>query len=152
RICQISGQFFDTCAPWPYIPGRNRTEWPIVDQPARLISWLARCVVRGPAPSPFRRTGVAPRPIGISADSHVNIPDAAFAEYFPAHLKDRAPRVERGADKDTVVFEGTRSEILLIAAVAGRPYEEYRLAATRLGEGAVGGYDPVERLKDMDVD
>jgi predicted TIM-barrel fold metal-dependent hydrolase len=36
--------------------------------------------------------------------------------------------------------------------VAGRKYEEYRADATRLGEGAVGGYDPVERLKDMDVD
>jgi predicted TIM-barrel fold metal-dependent hydrolase len=95
---------------------------------------------------------VAQRPIVISADSHVNIPETAFAEYFPAHLKERAPRVERGADKDTVVFEGTRSDISLIAAVAGRPYEEYQRFATRLGEGAVGGYDPVERLKDMDVD
>jgi hypothetical protein len=45
----------------------------------------------------------------ISADSHVNIPETAFAEYFPAHLKDRTPRVERGADRDTVVFEGKRT-------------------------------------------
>jgi predicted TIM-barrel fold metal-dependent hydrolase len=88
----------------------------------------------------------------ISADSHVNIPETAFAEYFPEKLKDRAPRVEHGADKDTVVFEGKRSEITLMSAVAGRKFEDYKPNATRLGEGAAGGYDPVERLKDMDVD
>src|SRR5581483_6699779 len=88
----------------------------------------------------------------ISADSHVNIPETAFGAYFPAALKERAPRVEHGPEKDTVVFEGRRSEIPLMAAVAGRRFEDYQPTATRLGEGAVGGYDPLERLKDMDLD
>src|SRR5262245_27115125 len=88
----------------------------------------------------------------VSADSHVNIPETAFAEYFPASLKDRAPRVEHGEERDTVVFEGHRSAITLMSAVAGRKYEEYRPDATRLGEGAAGGYDPNWRLKDMDHD
>lgn len=88
----------------------------------------------------------------ISADSHVNIPETAFMEYFPANLKDRAPRVEHGAERDTVVFEGQRTNIRISSALAGRKYEDYRADATRLGEGAVGGYDPHERLKDMDVD
>jgi predicted TIM-barrel fold metal-dependent hydrolase len=88
----------------------------------------------------------------ISADSHVNIPEPAYAEYMPARLKDRAPRVEHGKDRDWVVFEGERMPIQLMSAVAGQKYEDYRLNATRLGEGAVGGYDPQERLKDMDTD
>src|SRR5438045_3163165 len=88
----------------------------------------------------------------MSADSHVNIPETAFAQYFPAHLKERAPRVEHGADKDTVVFEGNRSGVWLMNAVAGVKYEEFKAHATRLGEGAIGGYDPSWRLKDMDLD
>jgi predicted TIM-barrel fold metal-dependent hydrolase len=88
----------------------------------------------------------------VSADSHVNIPETAFVEYFPAHLKERAPRLERGADRDMVVFEGKRIGVWLMNAVAGRKYEEFTAHATRLGEGAAGGFDPIERLKDMDLD
>lgn len=88
----------------------------------------------------------------ISADSHVNIPETAFAQYFPPKLRDRAPKVEHGEEQDTIVFEGQRSKISLLSAVAGRKYEDFKLNATRIGEGAIGGYDPVERLKDMDLD
>ena len=34
----------------------------------------------------------------ISSDNHVNEPRDLFTSRFPAHLKDKAPRVVRGAD------------------------------------------------------
>ena len=34
----------------------------------------------------------------ISSDNHVNEPRDLFISRFPAHLKDKAPRVVRGAD------------------------------------------------------
>jgi predicted TIM-barrel fold metal-dependent hydrolase len=88
----------------------------------------------------------------ISADSHVNPPPAMWAEYLPASLRDRAPRVESTDEGDFEIFEGKRKPVLGINAMAGRKPEEYSLTVRRLDEQRAGGYDPAARLEDMDKD
>ena len=49
----------------------------------------------------------------ISSDNHVNEPRDLFTSRFPAHLKDKAPRVVRGADGgDGWSFDGAPPKLL----------------------------------------
>src|SRR5579883_3491778 len=88
----------------------------------------------------------------ISADSHVNPPPTIWREYLGAEFRDRAPRLESTDEGDFQVFEGRRTPILGINAMAGRKFEEYSLTVRRLSEQRPGGWDPAERLKDQDMD
>jgi len=88
----------------------------------------------------------------ISADSHVNPPPSMWAEYLPASLRDRAPRIESTDEGDFEVFEGRRKPLLGINAMAGRKPEDYTLTVRRLEDQRAGGFDPVARLTDMDQD
>lgn len=88
----------------------------------------------------------------ISADSHVNPPPTMWADYLPAALRDRAPRVESTAEGDFQVFEGRRTPLLGINAMAGKKPEQYSWNVRRLEEQRAGGYDPAARLADMDLD
>jgi predicted TIM-barrel fold metal-dependent hydrolase len=88
----------------------------------------------------------------ISADSHVNPPPTIWAQYLPAALRERAPRLEETAEGDFAVFEGRRSPILGISAMAGKRPEQYSWNIRRLADQRPGGWDPQERLRDMDLD
>ncbi|MCH2171061.1 amidohydrolase [Myxococcota bacterium] len=88
----------------------------------------------------------------ISADSHVNPPPTIWAEYLPASFRDRAPRVESTEDGDFQVFEGRRTPILGISAMAGKKPEDYSWNVRRLDDQRAGGHDPQARLEDMDAD
>ena len=88
----------------------------------------------------------------ICADSHVNPPPAMWADYLPAPLRDRAPRVERTDEGDFEIFEGQRKPVLGLSAMAGRKPEDFSLTVKRFDDQRPGGYDPAARLEDMDRD
>jgi predicted TIM-barrel fold metal-dependent hydrolase len=88
----------------------------------------------------------------ISADSHVNPPPTIWRDYLKAEFRDRAPRLESTDEGDFQVFEGRRTPLLGINAMAGRKFEDYSLNVRRLSEQRPGGWDPAERLKDQDLD
>jgi predicted TIM-barrel fold metal-dependent hydrolase len=88
----------------------------------------------------------------ISADSHVNPPPTMWRDYLGAEFRERAPRLEKTGEGDFQIFEGRRTPLLGINAMAGRKFEEYSLTVRRLSEQRPGGWDPAERLKDQDID
>ncbi|NQZ98550.1 MAG: amidohydrolase [Myxococcales bacterium] len=88
----------------------------------------------------------------ISADSHVNPPPTMWAEYLPAQWRDRAPVIEKTDDGEVQVFEGRRSPILGINAMAGKKSEDFSWNLRRLDDQRAGGFDPDARLADMDLD
>jgi predicted TIM-barrel fold metal-dependent hydrolase len=88
----------------------------------------------------------------ISSDSHVTMPDEAWQTYLDPEFRDQAPRIERTDEGDFRVFEGNRSPILGLGNLAGKKPEEYSLNLRRLDDSRPGAWDPVERVKDMDID
>jgi predicted TIM-barrel fold metal-dependent hydrolase len=88
----------------------------------------------------------------ISADSHVNPPPTIWRDYLSAEFRDRAPRLESTEEGDFQVFEGRRTPILGINAMAGRKFQDYSLNVRRQSDQRPGGWDPAERLKDQDLD
>ena len=88
----------------------------------------------------------------ISADSHVNPPPTMWADYLPSAFRDLAPRVESTDEGDFQVFEGRRTPIVGIGAMAGKKPEDYSWNIRRLTDQRAGGFDPGERIVDMDAD
>src|SRR5579871_6201794 len=78
----------------------------------------------------------------ISGDSHVNEPGDLWTARVPAHLRDRAPRIERFEQGDAWVIEGVRDPINFgMNACAGLPPEEMH-GWSRFEDMRHGGYDP----------
>ncbi|MDG2306741.1 MAG: amidohydrolase family protein [Candidatus Binatia bacterium] len=88
----------------------------------------------------------------ISADSHVNPPATMWAKYLPESLREKAPRIESTDEGDFQVFEGRRTPLLGINAMAGKKPEEFSWNVRRLNEQRAGGFEPNARLEDMDAD
>ena len=84
----------------------------------------------------------------ISADSHILEPWEMWVERIDPKFRERAPRVEPSPDGNGHVFvcEG-RSKGAIRAL--GTPYAVQKEQSE---EGRRGGYDPVARIADMDVD
>ncbi len=90
-------------------------------------------------------------PFVLDADAHVNPPPTMWVDYLPAEFRDLAPKVEEGEDADYIVFEGTRKQVNLIAAQAGRKGEQYKMHG-RLSDARTGGWMAPARIADMDAD
>ena len=88
----------------------------------------------------------------ISADSHVNPPATMWRDYLPREFRDQAPRIESTTEGDFQVFEGRRTPILGINAMAGKKAQEYSLMIRRFDEQRPGGFEPHARLEDQDID
>src|ERR1022692_1060606 len=86
----------------------------------------------------------------ISADNHVNEPRDLFTSRFPAHLKDKAPRVVRGADGgDGWSISGELPKRTYgIEAMAGYEKKDYRFSGLRYEQLRPGNYNGAEHLKD----
>ena len=87
----------------------------------------------------------------ISADSHVNVHPNTYIDRVPAKFKDLAPRVEFTDEGDFWNFEDRRWPAIGLAHMGGRKFEDYRNEG-RFEEVRAGGWDPVERVKDLALD
>ncbi len=89
----------------------------------------------------------------ISADDHVQELPETWVDRVPARFKDRVPRLVPGPDGgDAWVIDGDLHGGLGLDVSAGLRFEEYVATGDSLKRIRPGGYDPGERLKDMDLD
>ncbi|MBO0879591.1 MAG: amidohydrolase [Mycobacterium sp.] len=90
----------------------------------------------------------------ISTDNHIIEAPNTWSDYLPAEYKDRAPRIMRGADGgDGWSFDGKPpTNTFGLNAVAGRPFEEYKVSGLKFEEILPGNYDGAEHIKDLDRD
>jgi len=90
----------------------------------------------------------------ISTDNHIIEAPNTFVDHLPPEYKDRAPRIMRGPDGgDGWTFDGRPPRNTFgLNAVAGRPFQDYKVSGLRFEEIMPGNYDGAAALKDMDVD
>jgi predicted TIM-barrel fold metal-dependent hydrolase len=94
----------------------------------------------------------------ISADSHVNEPGDLWVERIDKAFRDRAPRVVENPPGQRpgayFVLEGIPPIHLAQGMGAGKKPEELPkfFQTSTYKDGRPGGWDPAERLKDMDLD
>ena len=94
----------------------------------------------------------------ISADSHVNEPGDLWIERVDKKFRDRAPRVVENPQGQRpgayLVLEGIAPLHVAQGMGAGKKPEELPgfFQATTYKDGRPGGWDPAERVKDMDLD
>jgi predicted TIM-barrel fold metal-dependent hydrolase len=90
----------------------------------------------------------------ISSDNHINEPRDLFTSRFPAHLKDKAPRVVRGKDGgDGWSLTGEIPKRTYgLEAMAGFDKKDYRISGLTYETLRPGNYNGAEHLKDMDID
>lgn len=90
----------------------------------------------------------------ISADNHINEPRNLFIDRFPAHLKDKAPRVIDGKDGgEGWSIDGTPPRRTYgLECMAGFDKSEYRMSDLRHADLRLGNYDGAAHLADMDID
>jgi predicted TIM-barrel fold metal-dependent hydrolase len=89
----------------------------------------------------------------IDADAHVNEPPDLWQTRVPAHLRDRAPKVEHRDDGDFWSFDdGKRKRPLGFTAVAGLSYLDFKPSGRKYSEIRPGSFDTKSRLIDMDID
>jgi predicted TIM-barrel fold metal-dependent hydrolase len=87
----------------------------------------------------------------ISADSHIVEPPDLFTEYIEPKFRDRAPRVIEDPELGSIWdVEGLGFPSVELMAGAGRSMEEMELEA-RFDRARQGGWDPGERINDMDT-
>ena len=85
----------------------------------------------------------------ISADSHVNEPPDVWVDRVPARFRDRAPRLERFEEGDGWVLEGVADALPIgLSACAGQE-PELRRVWVHFEEIRRGGWDPAERIKEI---
>jgi predicted TIM-barrel fold metal-dependent hydrolase len=91
------------------------------------------------------------RQVVISADSHIVEPPDLFTQYIDPAFRDRAPRVIEDPDFGSIWdVEGLGYPSVELMAGAGRSIEEMGTRA-RFDRARQGGWDPDERLRDMDT-
>ena len=94
----------------------------------------------------------------ISADSHVNEPGDLWVERIDKQFRDRAPRVVENLSGQRpgayFVLEGIPPIHLAQGMGAGKKPEELPqfFQTSTYEDRRPGGWDPAERLKDMDID
>jgi predicted TIM-barrel fold metal-dependent hydrolase len=94
----------------------------------------------------------------ISADSHVNEPGDLWVERIDKPFRERAPRVVENPPGQRpgayLILEGVAPVHLAQGMGAGKRPEELPrfFQASTYKDGRPGGWDPAERVKDMDLD
>ena len=93
----------------------------------------------------------------ISSDSHVSEPPDLWVERLDIKYRDRAPRVvlnPEGQEGAYFVYEGYPPHNLAIGLGAGRTPEELAafLKTGTYADARPGGWDPAQRLPDMELD
>jgi len=91
----------------------------------------------------------------VSVDDHVIEPPDLFKNHLPAHLLDRAPKMQstkEGTDSvDSWIFEDRVVPNFGLNAVVGRPLNEYGMEPSSYSQIREGTYDVKARVDDMNV-
>ena len=88
----------------------------------------------------------------VDADTHVNEPPNLWVDRVAAKYRDRAPRMEHFEQGDAWVIEGAPDPINFGFNAAAGMARDDRKPWVRFDDIRKGGYDPAERLKEMDAD
>lgn len=91
----------------------------------------------------------------VSADSHMTEPAKLWEERLDKKWRDRAPRVVTTAETPRPMFvaEGLKPFPVALGFAAGRSGEELKQHAAKGYEAArPSGWDPIERIKDQEID
>jgi hypothetical protein len=80
----------------------------------------------------------------VSVDDHLVEHPRVWQDRVPAHLKDTAPRIVEVDGKHQWAFDGQVYPTIGLNAVAGKDPKDWGMDPVR--------YDPVQRVKDMDID
>src|SRR5438874_2647143 len=88
----------------------------------------------------------------ISVDDHIVEASDLWMNRLPAKYADVGPRVMRMDDgNDMWAYEDARWGVPGVGAVMGKPKDDWTLAPANYDELHPSCYDPVERIKTMDV-
>lgn len=93
----------------------------------------------------------------ISADNHINEPPGTYVDRVPRHLKDKAPRVMRGADGgDGWSYDGSPPKVTFglnaTGGSTGQDYKNYKHAGLTWDEILPGNYEGGAHIKDNERD
>lgn len=90
----------------------------------------------------------------ISSDSHIYEPPDLWTARMESKFRERAPRIVRYEDGDFWYCEGRRGQGIPQGAQAGLRFDRQQDLSLndRFESVRPGGYDPDERIKDMDLD
>jgi predicted TIM-barrel fold metal-dependent hydrolase len=91
----------------------------------------------------------------ISADSHLNPPLTFWRDYLPAKYADRAPQIVETPEGEMLSFEGSTVLVNMLSSVAGTDPQDWVARGNvqqLLRQSRPSGWDPAERLKDLDDD
>jgi predicted TIM-barrel fold metal-dependent hydrolase len=95
----------------------------------------------------------------VDADAHINEPPTLWSERVSSRVRDRVPRMERFEEGDAWVMEGLPDPINFGRNVRKKGgafstvgADGARSAWVRWEDVSPGGYEPAERLEEMDLD
>jgi predicted TIM-barrel fold metal-dependent hydrolase len=88
----------------------------------------------------------------ISVDDHLVEHPRVWVDRLPAKYQDEAPQIKEVNDCQLWHYDDDVYPTIGLNAVAGKPREEWGTDPLRYEDMIPGCYDPVARVKDMDVD
>lgn len=88
----------------------------------------------------------------VSVDDHLIEHPRVWQDRIPEKYRDAAPRIIETDGKHLWHYDGTVFPTIGLNAVAGKPREEWGMDPVRYEDMIPGCYDPVARVKDMDLD
>lgn len=88
----------------------------------------------------------------ISVDDHLIEHPRVFQDRLPERFKEAGPKIREVDGKHMWEYDGIVYPTIGLNAVAGKPPSEYGLDPVRYEDMIPGCYDPVQRVKDMDID
>jgi predicted TIM-barrel fold metal-dependent hydrolase len=88
----------------------------------------------------------------VSVDDHLIEHPRVWQDRVPERFKEAAPQIREVEGKHLWYYDGGVYPTIGLNAVAGKPREEWGMDPVRYEDMIPGCYDPVARVKDMDVD
>lgn len=88
----------------------------------------------------------------VSVDDHLIEHPRVWQDRLPERFKAEGPRIEEINGAHVWIFEGNQNPYIGLNAVAGKEPKDFGMEPVRYEDMIPGCYDPVERVRDMDVD
>jgi predicted TIM-barrel fold metal-dependent hydrolase len=88
----------------------------------------------------------------VSVDDHLIEHPRVWQDRLPERFKEAGPRITEVNGNHVWQYEGRSYPTIGLNAVAGKPREQYGMEPVRYEDMIPGCYDPVARVRDMDLD